>query len=85
MGDVVSLATVGVRKTHIMYMANLSYEQVNLYLGELIEKSLVQQDVEENGISYRATEKGREFLKHYQQISEFLKEPEIFAMQYVAS
>lgn len=85
MGDVVSLATVGVRKTHIMYRANLSYEQVTLYLGELLQKSLIHQDVEENAITYRATEKGREFLKHYQRISEFLTEPEILAVPQLAS
>ena len=35
MGDVLALATSGIKKTHIMYRANLSYEQVHLYLGEL--------------------------------------------------
>ena len=38
MGDVLALATSGIKKTHIMYRANLSYEQVHLYLGELIGK-----------------------------------------------
>ncbi|MFL6508404.1 MAG: winged helix-turn-helix domain-containing protein, partial [Nitrososphaeraceae archaeon] len=41
MGDVLTLVTSGIKKTHIMYRANLSYEQVHLYLGELIGKRLI--------------------------------------------
>ena len=41
MGDVLALATSGIKKTHIMYRANLSYEQVYLYLGDLIGKRLI--------------------------------------------
>ena len=76
MGDVLTLATAGIRKTHIMYRANMSYEQVHLYLGELIEMRLVVQDVSRDGIVYRTTERGREFLLHYQRIAEILEEPE---------
>jgi predicted transcriptional regulator len=83
MGDILALATAGIKKTHIMYKANLSYEQVHLYLGELIEKRLVFQDISPDGIAYRTTEKGREFLHYYQRISEFLEEPEIFSAPYV--
>ena len=85
MGDVLALATSGIKKTHIMYRANLSYEQVHLYLGELIEKRLVGQDISQDGIVYRTTERGREFLLYYQRIAEFLEEPEIFGTPYVSS
>jgi predicted transcriptional regulator len=74
MGDVLALGTSGIRKTHIMYKANLSYEQVHLYLGELIEKRLIEQDVSPDGVVYRTTEKGREFLLHYTRVMEFLEE-----------
>src|ERR687895_1931729 len=74
MGDVLALATSGIRKTHIMYKANLSYEQVYLYLEELIGKRLVAQDVSSNGVVYRTTEKGREFLAYYTRLLEFLEE-----------
>jgi predicted transcriptional regulator len=62
MGDVLALGTSGIKKTHIMYRANLSYEQVHLYLGELIGKRLI------------TTTKGREFLLHYTRLVEFLEE-----------
>ena len=84
MGDILALATAGIKKTHIMYRANLSYEQVHLYLGELIEKALVVQNVSQDGVVYRTTEKGREFLLYYQRIAEFLQEPEILNAPYIS-
>lgn len=77
MGDVLGLATSGIKKTHIMYRANLSYEQVHLYLSELIGKKLIIQDVSPDGVVYRTTDKGREFLLYYNRITEFLEEPQI--------
>ena len=74
MGDVLALATSGIKKTHIMYRANLSYEQVHLYLGELIGKRLIAQDVSPDGVVYRTTEKGREFLLYYTRLVDFLEE-----------
>ena len=74
MGDVLALGTSGIRKTHIMYKANLSYEQVHLYLGELIGKRLIAQDVTPDGVIYRTTEKGREFLLYYTRLVDFLEE-----------
>lgn len=73
MGDVLALATSGIKKTHIMYKANLSYEQVHLYLSELVGKRLIAQD----GVVYRTTDKGREFLVYYNRLTEFLEEPEV--------
>ena len=74
MGDVLALGTSGIRKTHIMYKANLSYEQVHLYLEELIGKRLISQDVTPDGVIYRTTENGREFLEYYTRLVEFLEE-----------
>jgi predicted transcriptional regulator len=74
MGDVLALGTSGVKKTHIMYRANLSYEQVHLYLRELISKRLIVQDASSDGVLYRTTEKGREFLLYYTHLVEFLEE-----------
>jgi predicted transcriptional regulator len=78
MGDVLALGTSGIKKTHIMYKANLSYEQVHLYLGELIAKRLIAQDASSpsEGVVYRTTEKGREFLQYYTRLTECLEEEE---------
>jgi predicted transcriptional regulator len=39
MGDILALATSGVKKTHIMYRANLSYEQLYLYLRAYLKEA----------------------------------------------
>ena len=77
MGDVLALATSGIKKTHIMYKANLSYEQVHLYLSELIGKRLISEDASQDGVLYRTTEKGREFLQYYTRLVEFLEVPQL--------
>jgi predicted transcriptional regulator len=76
MGDVLALGTSGIKKTHIMYKANLSYEQVHLYLEELIGMRLISQDVNPDGIVYRTTENGRQFLEYYTRLMELLEEQE---------
>jgi predicted transcriptional regulator len=77
MGDVLGLATSGIKKTHIMYRGNLSYEQAHQYLSELMEKGLVDRDITNDGTTYRTTDKGREFLSYYNRIVEFLDDREI--------
>jgi predicted transcriptional regulator len=77
MGDVLALATSGIKKTSLIYKANLSYEQVHLYLGELIAKRLIAQYVSpQDGVLYRATEKGRDFLLYYARLVDILEEKE---------
>src|SRR2546428_13741330 len=74
MADVLSLSTAGIKKTHIMYRANLSYEQILFYLNELLSKALLAQDVSDDAVFYRTTDKGREFLRCYANMAELLKE-----------
>lgn len=74
MADVLSLSTAGIKKTHIMYRANLSYEQIIHYLSQLLGKGLLMQDVSEGSLVYRTTEKGREFLGCYSRMNELITE-----------
>ena len=83
MGDILGLSTSGIKKTHIMYRANLSYEQVHQYLSELIQKALLVQDASAEGIVYRTTEKGRQFLSYYTRLVEFMDEPDIQTEPYL--
>ncbi len=58
-------------KTHIMYKANLSYTQTNIYLNELIKRDLLSR---ENG-TYQTTDKGLQYLSVYNQLSNVLGMP----------
>lgn len=55
-----------------MYKANLSYEQVNYYLSDMLNKCLITQHIVEEGILYRTSEKGREYLKHYTRLMDLV-------------
>ena len=74
MADIVDLCKAGIRKTHIMYKGNLSYEQINRYLYELLEKELITQNLDDGTLTYRATEKGRSFLQYYNMMLSILEE-----------
>jgi predicted transcriptional regulator len=72
MADVLALSTAGIKKTHIMYRANLSYEQITHYLNQLLGKGLLAQDVSDGSHMYRTTEKGREFLACYSRMTDLI-------------
>ena len=74
MADILNLSTVRVKKTHVMYRANLSYEQTLYYLGELQEKGLLEQHLEDGIAVYGTTEKGRAFLGHFSQLVEVMQD-----------
>ncbi|MEW5840526.1 winged helix-turn-helix domain-containing protein [Nitrososphaera sp.] len=74
MADVLTLSTVGIKKTHIMYRANLSYEQILYYLGELMSKGLLEQGMVDGTQVYRTTEKGREFLQYFTRMAQLIQE-----------
>lgn len=61
--DMLIVALIRVRKTRIMYQANLSYVQVKKYLHELLENGLLKCDGDS---CYLTTKKGLEFLKMYE-------------------
>lgn len=65
MADMLALSTGAIKKTHIMYRANLSYEQLLYYLNQLLNKGLIMQDLVDGSPIYRTTEKGREFIECY--------------------
>ena len=74
--DILCLSTVAIKKTHIMYKANLSYEQVNYYLTDMLNNDLISQHILEDGIVYRTREKGREYLTHYTRLMDLIMERE---------
>lgn len=56
-----------VKKTQIMYGANLSYTVLSKYLDELLNVCLLK--FESNKRHYVLTEKGKKFLQYYREYS----------------
>jgi predicted transcriptional regulator len=61
------------RKSHVMQKANLNFDQVNHYLGDLQSKGLVEPSASKDSRTYRTTDRGREFLDRYQKLIEMFK------------
>ena len=62
-----------IKKTHLMYKANLSHNQMKLYLNELIKNGLLEDKFLDNKHSIHITKKGKSFSVKYSQVREFEK------------
>ena len=71
--EILETAKDGVLKTQIMYGANLSFTQLNDYLGFMLKSELLEKLLLNDKEVYRATEKGMNFLQRYREIIELLK------------
>ena len=59
MANILNLSTVGMKKRHLMFQANLSYEQLMHYIVELQGKGMLEQNTENSTTMYCTTEKCR--------------------------
>jgi len=69
--DILDVSKEGVRKTHIMYQANLSFKLLEAYVNSLLEQGLLRV-VERPVRTYVTTEKGLEFLKEFNSIEKYV-------------
>jgi predicted transcriptional regulator len=67
---ILELAHQGILKTHIMYRANLSHEQLNKFLEILLARQLLRQDES----LYVTTAHGRDFVETFHEIQAILGE-----------
>ena len=59
----------GIKKTHLMYKANMSNTQLDRYLEKLIEQQFIQLRTNtDNGTTYQLTEKGKQLDTALQQV-----------------
>ncbi len=64
----------GAGKTEIMYSANMSYAQIQKYLGFLLSHGLIHKVAVGNPVvTYQVTEKGEELLRNINTIVEVLE------------
>ena len=60
-----------IKPTHIMYKSNLSYQMMEIYLKELIDKDFIVESKSKTGKTYSITSKGTEYLDKFKFIIEF--------------
>lgn len=67
--DILTLCNSWNKRTKIMYKANLSHQMLKFYLWHLVDLGLLE---ESEDMKFKTTERGREFLSHYQRIARLL-------------
>jgi predicted transcriptional regulator len=73
---ILTSAVGGVRKTTIMYRCNLSFRQLEAYLGLLLSKELLQVLTRRESSAshyFETTERGLRFLKAYRNLNSLMK------------
>jgi len=71
--DILTEALNGANKTRIMYRANLNFLRFNLYLSEMLEKGLLQEENHNDGrVLYKATENGKVLLETLRKAKQFM-------------
>jgi predicted transcriptional regulator len=74
--EILEIAKGGTLKTQVMYRANLSFTQLNDYLGFMLKINLLEKAEMNAREVYKATDKGLDFLERYHEITELLKTEE---------
>lgn len=65
----------GIKKTQLMYNANMSNTQLNRYLDILIDKKFIEErETQQQGKKYYLTDKGGELLDPLNQVISLFKE-----------
>jgi predicted transcriptional regulator len=73
MADILEITKDATLKTQIMYRANLSFTQLNVYLSFLLNNNLITQTVRDGKEGYRITENGVNFLHKHKELIRLLK------------
>ena len=72
--DMLKVGENGAGKTEIMYSANMSYAQIQKYLGFLLSHGFINRvEVGNPVVTYQVTDKGGELLKNIDSIMEILE------------
>jgi predicted transcriptional regulator len=68
--DLLTLSLNGVKATHLMYKANLSYSTLRKYLSTALRNGLIKKINNDDGsIVYYITEKGKLLLKKLNEVN----------------
>ena len=72
--EILSVSRKPTKKTRILYSCNLSYDQLQKYLGYLGQNDLLNSFSNKGKERYRTTEKGLEYIREYERLNSFLEE-----------
>jgi len=71
--DMLKVGENGAGKTEIMYSVNMSYSQIQKYLGFLISQGFIDKvNVGNPSVTYRVTDSGLSLLKSINKVREML-------------
>jgi len=71
--DMLKVGENGAGKTEIMYSVNMSYSQIQKYLGFLISQGFIDKvNVGNPSVTYRVTDSGLSLLKSINKVKEML-------------
>ena len=79
--DILAAADCGMRKTQIMRICNLSYQQLKAYVDLLVSAGLltsVYKGKRSNAPFLECTNKGRIYLQKYKDLQSLLREPLLY-------
>ena len=68
LNDILTTSAKGIKKTHIMYRANLSHQQLEKFLDFLTSKGLLTKE----GDYYNTTNKGLVFIEEFEKIQSLM-------------
>ena len=72
--DILNLSLKGVKATHLMYKANLSYSTLRRYLYATLKNGLIKKvHVDDGSVVYYVTEKGRLLLEKLKEVQYVLQ------------
>ena len=72
--DILTLSLEGVKTTHLMYKANLSYSTLRKYLSIALKQGLIKKVYSSDGsVRYFVTDKGKLLLKRLKEVEHILK------------
>jgi predicted transcriptional regulator len=67
--EILNVATCGVKKTKLVYQANLNFKLIKKYLNSLMERGFIE---ESKGLYY-TTNEGIEFLDKYNELNFYIQ------------
>jgi predicted transcriptional regulator len=70
--DILTISLKGVKFTHLMYKANLSYSTLRKYLLEMSKQGLIKASNDNGYTVYYSTEKGKLILNRLKEVNHVL-------------